>query len=280
MGPTGPLAGQSALITAGGTGIGFGCARHLLRDGASVTIVARREEVLADAAERLREDAPAGATVQYAVCDVADEEQVTAAVTLAAEPNDGLHICVASAGVGSLGPVYRASLEDWRSVLDVNLIGTFLTFKYSAKAIADSGGGSMVAISSSAGSQVHPWLGLYGASKAAIDMMVDHLADELGPFDVRVNTVAPGLIETEMMEIPMQATALVDDYLQNQTLSRVGTPDDVAAAVRYLVGPESSWVTGTHLQLDGGMHLRRAADYQRLAQAMFGEEAAEQMRLL
>ncbi len=280
MESTEALAGCSALVTAGGTGIGFGCARHLLRDGASVTIVARREEVLAEAAERLRVEAPEGATVRYTVCDVADEDQVAAAVALAAERGDGLQICVASAGTGSLGPLYNASLEEWQGVIDVNLTGTFLTFKHAAKAIAGSGGGSMIAISSAASTQVHPWLGIYAASKAAVDMMVEHLADELGAFGVRVNTVRPGIVETEMMEIPMQAAALVEDYLQNQTLDRVGTPDDVAAAVRFLAGPESSWVTGTHLEIDGGMHLRRAASYEHMARALFGDEGAEEMKRL
>ena len=272
-----PLAGRAALITAGGTGIGFGCARHLVRDGASVTIVARREEVLREAAAKLEAEAAAGARVQYTTCDVSDEDQVLAAVALAAEPLDGLDISVASAGTGSLGPIYNASLDDWQAVVDVNLTGTFLTLKHSAKAIADSGGGSMVAVSSAASNQVHPWLGLYAATKAAIDMMVNHLADELGPYGVRVNTVRPGIVETEMMEIPMTAQALVDDYLANQTLSRVGNPDDIGAAVRFLVGPESSWITGVHLDIDGGMHLRRAASYEHMARALFGDEGTDQL---
>src|SRR5262245_7252220 len=105
-----PLEGKAALVTAGGTGIGFASARRLVADGASVTIAARREEVLVDAAERLRREAPDGVTVQHAVCDVANEDEVVAAVELATQPTGGLHYVVASAGMGSLGPMHKTSL--------------------------------------------------------------------------------------------------------------------------------------------------------------------------
>lgn len=266
------LAGRAALVTAGGTGIGFASAERLVRDGVSVTIAARREEVLLDAAERLRSSAPNGVTVQHAVCDVTDEEQVIRAVAVAAEPEGGLHYVVASAGMGSLGPIHKTSLPEWNNVIATNLTGTFLTFRHATHAIAESGGGAMVAISSTAGNQVHALLGAYGSAKAGIDMMVRHLADELGPYGIRVNSIRPGIVETELMEIPMQATDLVDDYVTNMPLGRVGMPADIAEAVRYLLGPESSWVTGIALDIDGGMHLRRAADYGHLAKVFYGDD--------
>jgi NAD(P)-dependent dehydrogenase (short-subunit alcohol dehydrogenase family) len=267
-----PLAGRAALVTAGGTGIGFATARRLLRDGVTVTIAARRDDVLAEAAARLRADAPEGAGVHHVVCDVTDEEHVIAAVAAAAEPLGALHHVVASAGSGSLGPIHKTSIEEWATVLATNLTGTFLTFKHAAGPLSRAGGGSMVAISSKAADQVHPMLGAYGVSKAGVDMLVAHLADELGPFGVRVNSVRPGLVETEMLEIPMQVEALVDDYLDQMPIRRVGRPDDIAEAVRFLLGPESSWITGIALDVDGGMHLRRAASYEHLARAFFGDE--------
>jgi NAD(P)-dependent dehydrogenase (short-subunit alcohol dehydrogenase family) len=273
-----PLSGRSALVTAGGTGIGFACAARLVADGATVTIVARRAEVLAEAADRLRAAGPADAEVLHTTCDVTDEAQVAAAVARAAEPTGGvLHHVVASAGGGTLGPIHKTSLEEWNQVLATNLTGTFLTFKHAAGPTAAADGASMVAISSTAGAQVHPMLGPYGVSKAGVDMLVRHLADELGPFGVRVNAVRPGIVETEMMEIPMQAPGLVDDYLAQMPLGRVGRPDDVAEAVRYLLGPESSWMTGVTLDIDGGMHLRRAASYEHLARAFFGEDGTRDL---
>jgi NAD(P)-dependent dehydrogenase (short-subunit alcohol dehydrogenase family) len=273
----GALAGKAALVTAGGTGIGFACAHRLVRDGVTVTIAARREEVLADAAERLRGAATAGATVHHITCDVANEEQVARAVAAAAEPCGALHYVVASAGGGSLGPLHKTSLDEWNMILGTNLTGTFLTFKHAAGPLAATGEGSMVAISSTAGAQMHSLLGAYAVTKAGIDMMVSHLADELGPFGVRVNSVRPGIVATELMSIPMQAGGLVDDYLANMPLGRIGQPEDVAELVRFLLGPESSWVTGVRLDIDGGMHLRRAANYEHLARAFFGDEGTAQL---
>lgn len=272
-----PLAGKAALVTAGATGIGFACARRLVQDGASVTIAARREEVLRDAADRLRQDAPDGVVVQYAVCDVSVEEQVVAMVARAAEPTGGLHAVVASAGVGSLGPVHKTGLDEWNGVLATNLTGTFLTFRHSAGLVVRSGGGALVAISSTAGAQVHRFLGAYGVSKAGVDMLVAYLADELGAHGVRVHSVRPGLVETEMLEIPMQVGGLVDDYLDQMPVRRVGRPEDVAELVRFLVGPESTWMTGGTHDIDGGMHLRRAADYRHLARGLFGDEATAEL---
>jgi NAD(P)-dependent dehydrogenase (short-subunit alcohol dehydrogenase family) len=108
-------------------------------------------------------------------------------------------------------------------------------------------------------------------------MMVKHLADELGPYGIRVNSVRPGIVETELMEIPMQAGSLVDDYLEQMPLGRVGKPDDVAELVRFLLGPESSWITGLRVDIDGGMHLRRAASYEHLARAFFGDEGTDEL---
>jgi NAD(P)-dependent dehydrogenase (short-subunit alcohol dehydrogenase family) len=273
-----PLAGGAALVTAGGTGIGYACAERLVRDGVTVTIAARREDVLVAAAEKLRAVVAHGATVHSVVCDVSDEAQVQAAIAAAAEPRGGLQHVVASAGTGSLGPIHKTSLAEWNTVLATNLTGTFLTLRHATHVVAESGGGTMVAISSTAGNQLHPFLGTYAVTKAGIDMMVRHLADELGPFGVRVNSVRPGIVETELMEIPMQAQALVDDYLEQMTLGRVGQPADIAEAVRFLLGPESSWITGICLDIDGGMHLRRGADYAHLARGFVGDEGTEALR--
>jgi NAD(P)-dependent dehydrogenase (short-subunit alcohol dehydrogenase family) len=274
----GPIAGKAALITAGGTGIGYASARRLLEDGVSVTIAARREDVLALAAERLRSEVPDCPPVGHVVCDVTDEAQVAAAVQAAAEPTGALHFVVASAGMGSLGPLHKTSLDEWRAVLDTNLTGTFLTFKHATPVVVASGGGSMVAISSTAGAQLHAFLGAYGVTKAGIDMLVTHFAEELGAYGVRVNSIRPGAVATELMEIPLSVEPLVDDYLEQMPVSRIGTPEDVAEAVRFMLGPESSWITGIRLDIDGGMHIRRGASYEHLARAFFGDEGLEDMK--
>ena len=265
-----PLAGTSALVTGGATGIGLACARRLVVDGASVTLAGRREDRLQASVDELGRLAVGDAAVGYAVCDVGDEDQVRAAVATAVETGPtGLHLCVASAGGGGVGPVLSTSLEEWNRILTTNLTGTFLTFKHAGAAIARAGGGSMVAISSIAAAVTHRFMAPYCVSKVAIDALVRNLADELGVAGVRVNSVRPGFVETELMELVDDATRA--DYLSIMPVSRLGEPDDVAELVRFLLGPESSWITGTNVSVDGGHHLRRGPNFEPVARLLYGD---------
>jgi len=270
-----PLQGKAALITAGGTGIGLASARHLVRDGASVTICARRQEKLVEGTHELEAAAAGDAQVQWITCDVTDESEVEAAVAKALEVTGKLDIAIASAGSGWPGPIIATPLEAWNMVLATNLTGTFLTFKHAAQAMIKTGGGSLVAISSLAGVKTHRGLGVYGVSKGAIDWLVKNLADELGRVNVRVNSVRPGLVETDLVEGTMQVDGLVDDYLNQMPVSRVGNVDDIAQLVRFLAGPESSWITGECISADGGHHLRGGPDYEPVTRAFFGDGAID-----
>lgn len=269
------LSGQAALVTGGGSGIGLQCARYLLRDGATVTIAGRTEARLRDAAAELEAEAPEGASVHWAVCDVADEDQVRAAVDVAAAPLGGLHLAVAAAGRGGLGPILTTPVEEWDGILATNTTGTFLTFKHAGAAISASGGGAMVAISSIAGVATHRFMGPYCVSKAAIDMLVRVTADELGVAGVRVNSVQPGLVDTDLVTFVVGDEQTRNDYLDQMPVRRIGTVDDVAALVRFLLGPESSWITGATINVDGGHHLRRGPNYEPVARALFGDDAVE-----
>lgn len=250
------LDGQAALVTGGGSGIGLACARALLDDGATVTIAGRSEERLKAAAESL-----GSGRVHYVACDVASEDAVAAAVDAAARPLGGLHMAVAAAGTSAFGAFVDTALTEWQQVMDTNLTGTFLVIKHAGARIRDSGGGAIVAISSIAGAVTHRLLGAYSVSKSAIDALVRNAADELGASGVRVNSVRPGLVPTEMTDLVMDNEGIVGDYLAQMPLNRVGTPEDIAESARYLCGPESSWVTGQNLSVDGGHHLRRGPDY-------------------
>ncbi len=272
---TGALAGQGALVTGGGSGIGLACARALVRDGASVTITGRTDAKLAEAAEQLRAEAPPGVTVQHLAGSVSDEDAVAAAVALAAEPHGGLHIAVANAGIGGLGPIVTTSLDEWNSILGTNLTGTFLLFKHAGAEIARSGGGAMVAISSIAGVTTHRFMGPYAVSKAAVDMLVRNTADELGAAKVRVSSVRPGIVDTELVAVPLSDERITTSYLDAMPVRRVGEVDDVAALVRFLCGPEASWITGVNVSVDGGHHLRVGPDYEGITRALFGDAATE-----
>jgi NAD(P)-dependent dehydrogenase (short-subunit alcohol dehydrogenase family) len=262
----GVLDGRGALVTGGGSGIGEGCAAALVRDGASVTICGRTGSKLEEAAERLRPVAAPGASVTTIVADVTDEDQIRTAIEKAAEATGALHAVVANAG-GSLhmGPLHLAETDAVRATVDLNLMGTFLTLKHSAARLAASRG-SFVAVSSHAGLDSFRFLGAYGAAKAALDQLVRVAADELGPSGVRVNSVRPGIIDNELMGAITSGGPVLDSYMERIPLGRVGTVEDVGALVRFLCGPESAWITGQNVGVDGGQSLRGGADFSAFAE--------------
>jgi len=258
----GGLEGLAALVTGGGSGIGRATAARFVADGAFVTICGRNRARLDAAAEVLAVDAPPGAGVGVVAADVTDEEQIAAAVTAAGERTGRLDILFACAGGAShIGPLPDADAAGVRATVDQNLIGSFLSLKHGAAAMRRTGGGAAVLMSSGAGHFPHRHLWAYGMAKAGIEQLCRSAAEELGADGIRVNAVQPGLVDTDLVAAVTAGGPLLDDYLEQMPLGRVGTVGDVAAAVRYLAGPESSWVTGCCLPVDGGHHLRRGANY-------------------
>jgi NAD(P)-dependent dehydrogenase (short-subunit alcohol dehydrogenase family) len=257
------IEGWSILITGGGSGIGLAAAERLAGDGAHVTICGRTEQKLVDAVERIVAVSTRGATVSYAMADVTIEEQVAAAVettTRATGRIDGLFAC--AGGSLHLGSILDADIASVRATVDLNLMGTVICVKHAGAAFAaQRTPGSIVLMSSGAGRFPHPHLWAYGVAKAGICFLCETAAEELGPLGIRVNAVAPGIIDDELMSFITAGGPLLDNYLGEMPLGRVGTVEDVAGAVRFLLGPESSFVTGETLGVDGGHHLRRGADY-------------------
>jgi NAD(P)-dependent dehydrogenase (short-subunit alcohol dehydrogenase family) len=264
----GTLDGYSVLVTGGGSGIGEACAAALLADGAAVTICGRSADRLDAAAARL------GGTVARVAADVTVEADMEAAVAHAAEHGGGrLDAVVGNAG-GSLhmGPLVMADLDAVRATVELNVLGAFVTLKCAAPLLAESGRGSYVGVSSHAGRDTFRFLGAYGAGKAGMDHLLRVFADELGPSGVRVNTVLPGVIATELMVAITDGGPVLDSYLAEIPLGRVGEPEDVAALVRFLVGPESGWITGQAISVDGGQSLRKGADYGAFAEGVYGAD--------
>jgi NAD(P)-dependent dehydrogenase (short-subunit alcohol dehydrogenase family) len=256
------ISGLTALVTGGGSGIGLASASRLARDGAHVAICGRTEEKLRKAVAEITADLGGECSVRSIVADVTSEDQVAAAVAFAAEPTGRLDILFANAG-GShhIGPFDSADMNGVRATIDLNLTGTIICIKHAAAVMKGSGGGSIVGMSSGAGHFPHRWLWAYGAAKAGIEEACRYAAEELGAFGIRVNVVQPGIIDDELMSSITAGGKLLDDYVANMPLGRVGTVEDVAEAVRFLAGPESSWITGACLPIDGGHHLRRGANY-------------------
>jgi NAD(P)-dependent dehydrogenase (short-subunit alcohol dehydrogenase family) len=250
------------LSREGGSGIGLGAAHRLVADGVQVTICGRTEDKLARAAEQIAGSVGEGGSIRHIAADVTIEDQITAAVAFAAEPTGGLDVVFANAGGSShIGPFADADADLLRATVEVNLVGTMLTIKAAVPAMRRSGGGSIITMSSGAGAFPHRYLWAYGAAKAGIDQLSRSAAEELGADGIRVNSIQPGIVDDELMSFITAGGALLDNYLAGMPIARVGTVEDVAEAVRFLAGPESSWITGANLPIDGGHHLRAGADY-------------------
>lgn len=258
----GKLQGLSILVTGGGTGIGRACAQRLVADGATVTISGRTRASLESAAELITAAAAHGGSVNIACGDVTSEEDVKQMVSIAADSHGAVHGCIANAGGGGMPMPYAAvDTEEFMRVLNLNVLGTMLCMKHTLPPMIAAGGGSFVGMSSLAGHITHPYFHAYCAGKAGIEAMMRNAADEYGKDKVRFNAIRPGFVATEMMEGIPKDSDVYRSYIDNTPMADVGQPDDVAELARFLIGPESRWITGQAINVDGGHSLRRGPDF-------------------
>lgn len=238
------MAEKWCVVTGAGHGIGAVIARTALKQGYRVAAW----DVNADGARRLADELGDGCVARQV--DVADEGSVVAAV---ASLPDAPAVLVNSAGLVRFGPLLELSLADWELALRVNLTGTFLVGRTVARRMAEAGGGSIVNLASINGIAAAPHAGSYTASKAAVIRLSEHQAMEWAPLGIRVNTVAPGLIDAGMSDA-IYADPEVRRLRQARVpLGRLGSAEDVADAVLYLASDQSSYVTGQLLTVDGGL---------------------------
>ncbi|WP_425251442.1 SDR family oxidoreductase [Mycobacterium avium subsp. paratuberculosis] len=269
---------RTYLITGGGSGIGKGVAAGLVSAGASVMIVGRNPDRLAGAVEEiapLADRAGNGGAIRYEPTDVTNEDEVARAVDAATAWHGRLHGAVHCAG-GSLtvGPITHTDSEAWRNTVDLNVNGTMYVLKHVGRKLVRGGGGSFIGISSIAASNTHRWFGPYGVTKSAIDHMMMLAADELGESWVRVNSIRPGLIRTDLVDASViQSPEISADYAQCTPLPRVGEVEDVANLAMFLLSDAAGWITGQCINVDGGHMLRRGPDYSSMMVQMFGQDA-------
>jgi NAD(P)-dependent dehydrogenase (short-subunit alcohol dehydrogenase family) len=252
-----------SIVTGAARGLGEGIAARLVADGGQVALL-DADEGVHHTAERLQ-DAHPGSLAFGLVCDVADEAGVVSAVDEVAVRLGGIDLLVNNAGVG--GPtatVTETSLEEFRHVLDVNLIGTFLMARACARMMVESGGGCIVNIGSILGQQGVANAAAYCASKGGIALFTHSLALEVANLGIRVNTIAPGNMLTEMHLADLRVRAAdrgvpveteVEAVRATVPLDRHGTGDDVAGAVAWLASPDASYVTGQTIGVNGGVLL-------------------------
>jgi NAD(P)-dependent dehydrogenase (short-subunit alcohol dehydrogenase family) len=263
---------RTYLVTGGGSGIGKGVAAGLVSAGASVMIVGRNADRLAAAVKAI-EALKADGSIRYEPADITNEEEAARAVDAATAWRGRLHGAVHCAGGSeTIGPITQIDSEAWRRTVDLNVNGTMYVLKHVARELVRGGGGSFVGISSIAASNTHRWFGAYGVTKSAVDHMMMLAADELGPSWVRVNSIRPGLIRTDLVVAVTESPELSADYAACTPLPRVGEVEDVANLAMFLLSDAASWITGQCINVDGGHILRRGPDFSAMLEPAFGAD--------
>jgi NAD(P)-dependent dehydrogenase (short-subunit alcohol dehydrogenase family) len=250
--------GRVALVTGASSGIGRACALALGAEGARVVVAGRRHDRLGEVARRVESAGGQAVTVQG---DVRDRAVVEGWVVTAVERFGGLDHLVNAAGVIGPGqPLTAVEPEEWDRVMDSNLRSVFLMTRAAAPALIQRKG-SIVTLSSVAGLRPYPGLSAYCVSKAGVDMLTRCVALDLAPHGVRVNAVNPGVVVTELHTV----TQAIPDYAGflerskgTHPIGRVGTAEEVAGLVLYLLSDQSGWITGSCVSIDGGRALASA----------------------
>ena len=245
------LAGKVAIVTGGGKNIGRAIAHRLAADGAAIVVNGRGDRAIVEAtAQEIRAD---GGQAMPFLADVSNPDAVAQMVEAAVREFGGLDIAVCNAGLRRQTPFLEMSFAEWREILSVALDGAFILAKAAMPQMIQRGGGAFVGLSGvshhhGSKDRIH-----VNASKAGLEGFVRGLAMEMAPHGITANCVSPGSIDT--VRGPSAGGPGGRGYAGNIPLGRQGTVDEIAAAVRFLVGPEGRYITGQTIHVNGGLFL-------------------------
>ncbi len=244
------LKGRVAIVTGSSRGIGLGIARGFAREGADVVITSRHEESLAGPAEEMR---GVGARVLSLVVDVAKPEDVERMVSRTMEEFGRIDVLVNNAGMPMVEPSEELALEKWQQTVDTNLTGSFLCAQAVGRVMLQQGSGSIINIASLTSYLGIPMRTAYSVTKSGVLGLTRTLASEWAPRGVRVNALAPGWIETDIMKGLIARGALDPQKLISRTpMGRIGTPEDLVGPAVFLATEDSAFITGQIIPVDGG----------------------------
>jgi NAD(P)-dependent dehydrogenase (short-subunit alcohol dehydrogenase family) len=244
------LDGRVALVTGGSRGIGRAVALALAQAGADVVVAARKAQDLDSVAEEVRSLGRRGLAVPAHLARRTDIDRLFESTL---EAFGRLDVLVNNAATNPVfGPLADIEEDAWDRIMALNVKGYLLAAQRAARAMAPLRRGVIINMASTAGLRASPGLGAYSVSKAAVIMLTRVLGRELGPLGIRVNGIAPALIETRFSEALWKNPEILDGYLKATPLGRAGQPEEVGGAVVYLCSDAASYVTGQTLLLDGG----------------------------
>ena len=242
------LRGHTAIVTGGASGIGLATARMLAEVGANVVVADIDKGAGVQVAEGLKTN---GASALFVRTDVADPDDARALVDAATGRFGSLEILMHFAGIGMERRALETTREEWDRIIGVNLTGSFLVMQAVGAVMVEAGYGRIVSMASAAGERGGTGRTAYGASKGGVAAMTRVMAMEWAGCGVTVNTLAPGAIDTALVK-KMHDTETRRAYLQGIPMDRYGVPEEVAAAAVYLALPQSGYITGVTLPVDGG----------------------------